>query len=159
MQQYSEGFKQSLIQKSLQPGGPSLVSLAVKNGVPISKVYSWKRNYASESKMKNKSKHTPENKLEIIIETASLSENELGEYLRKNGLHSTDLTRWKDECLSAMKNVGRPALNPALAKSKKKEKELQKNLNRKDKALAEMAARVVLLKKTQLLFADTEEDE
>ena len=40
-----------------------------------------------------------------------------------------------------------------------KAKELQKNLRRKDKALAEMAARVILLKKTQLLYADEEDDE
>ena len=40
-----------------------------------------------------------------------------------------------------------------------KEKELQKDLHRKEKALAEMTARIVLLKKTQLLFADEEGDE
>ena len=109
--------------------------------------------------MKNQKKWTAEKKLQVIIETISLNENELGEYLRKNGLHSSDLKEWKRDCLSGMKDVGRPKLDPALVKSKKKEKELQKDLRRKEKALAEMTARIILLKKTQLLFQDEEDDE
>ena len=61
--------------------------------------------------------------------------------------------------MSGMKVVGRPKLDTEVAKLKTKEKELQRDLRRKEKALAEMAARVILLKKTQLLFADDEEDE
>ena len=109
--------------------------------------------------MKNQKKWTAEKKLQVIIETISLNENELGEYLRKNGLHSSDLKEWKRDCLSGMKDVERPKLDPALVKSKKKEKELQKDLRRKEKALAEMTARIILLKKTQLLFQDEEDDE
>ena len=158
MQHYSKEFKQSIIQKSLLPGAPSLRSIAIDNGIVITTAYGWKNKYANQSKMK-KSKWTAEQRFQIIIETSSLSENELGEYLRKNGLHSSDIANWKKEFLSGVKSVGRPKLDPELVKSKKKQKELQKNLNRKDKALAEMAARVVLLKKTQLLFPDEEDDE
>ena len=159
MQQYPEDFKRSIIQKSLTPGGPSLRSLAIENGLVPTTVYGWKNKYAKYSFMKNLKKWPAEKRLQVIIETSALSENELGEYLRKNGLHSSDLKEWKDNFYSAQKNVGRPKLNPELAKSKKKEKELQKDLHRKEKALAEMTARIVLLKKTQLLFADEEGDE
>ena len=158
MQHYSEEFKQSIIQKSLLPGGPSLRSLALNNGLIPTTVYSWKYKYANHSKMK-KSKRTAEQRLQIIIETSSLSESQLGEYLRKNGLHSSDIDIWTKEFLSGVKTVGRPKLDPELEKSKNKEKELQKNLRRKDKALAEMAARVILLKKTQLLYVGEEDDE
>jgi transposase-like protein len=159
MQHYSEEFKRSIIQKSLLPGGPSLRSLALDNGLILTTVYGWKKKYANQSIMKNSKKWTAEKKLQAIIETSSLSENELGEYLRKNGLHSSDLEEWKQSFYSSQVSVGRPKLDPELAKSKTKEKELQKNLRRKDRALAEMTARVVLLKKTQLLFGDEEDDE
>lgn len=159
MQHYSEEFKQSIVQKSLLPGGPSLRSLAKDNDLAVTTVYGWKRKYANQSSMKKSKKISPEKRFQILIETSSLSESDLGEYLRKNGLHSFDLDQWKKDCMSGMKTAGRPKLDPELTKSKNKEKELQKDLRRKEKALAEMAARVVLLKKTQLLFADEEDDE
>ena len=159
MQQYSEEFKRSIIQKSLLPGGPSLRSLAIENGLIVTTVYGWKNKYAKHYSMKNSKKWPPEKKFQTLIETSSLSEHDLGEYLRKNGLTSSDLEEWKKDCMSGMKVVGRPKLDPAVAKLKTKEKELQRDLRRKEKALAEMAARVILLKKTQLLFTDDEEDE
>jgi transposase-like protein len=159
MQQYSENFKHQIIQKVLAPGSESLSRIAKDHGLATTTVYGWKQKYANQSNMKNSKKWTPEKRLQAIIETSSLSENELGEYLRKNGLRSSDLKEWKASCLSGMKAVGRQKLDPKLAQSKNKEKELQKDLRRKEKALAEMAARVILLKKTQLLFADEEDDE
>jgi len=159
MQHYSDEFKRSIIQKSLLPGGPSLRSLAIKNDLILTTVYGWKKKYANQSIMKTSKKWTAEKKLQVIIETSTLSENELGEYLRSNGLHSSDLDQWKQNFYSSQISAGRPKLDPELAKSKTKEKELQKDLRRKEKALAEMTARVVLLKKTQLLFGEEEDDE
>jgi hypothetical protein len=159
MRQYSDEFKQAIIQKCLLPGGPSITQIARENGLVIKTVYGWKAKYANQSIMKNIKNWTPEKKLEVVIETASLTENELGEYLRKNGLHSSDIENFKNDFMKGIKSVGRPKLDPELIKSKKKEKELQKDLRRKEKALAEMAARIVLLKKTQLLFADEEDYE
>ena len=55
--------------------------------------------------------------------------------------------------------MGRPKLDPELVELRAKEKELSRDLKRKDKALAEMAARIVLLKKSNLFFGGTEDDE
>ena len=160
MQHYSEEFKKSIIQKSLLPGGPSLRSLANKNGLVATTVYGWRNKYAKESKMKNTTlKWTAEKRLEAIIETSPLSENKQGEYLRKNGLHSSDLEQWKEDFYSSQGKVGRPKSDPEIFKLKKDKKILEKNLKRKDQVLAEMSARVILLKKTQLLFADEEGNE
>ena len=91
MHHYSEEFKRSIVQKSLLPGGPSIVTLAKKNGLIVTTVYAGKRKYANHSLIKNLNKWTAEKKLQVIIETSLLNENELGEYLRKNGIHSSDL--------------------------------------------------------------------
>ncbi len=109
---------------------------------------------------KSKSEFCPEEKLQIIIETASLKDNQLGDYLRKKGLHSSQLEEWKQEAFAGMKSSpGRPKKDSELVESKNKEKRLEKELHRKDRALAEMSARIILLKKSRLIWGDAEEDE
>jgi trans-2-enoyl-CoA reductase len=88
-----------------------------------------------------------------------MNENEIGEFLRSNGLHANELEEWKQLFYSALKPVGRPKLDPELVELRADKKELEKDLKRKDKALAEMSARVILLKKSHLLFGVNEEDE
>ncbi|GAB4411107.1 MAG: hypothetical protein OHK0056_14730 [Bacteriovoracaceae bacterium] len=159
MKRFSEEFKDSIIQKSCLPGGPTLAYLAQKHDLPVSTLYGWKRKYAKHSGMSKSNKWTPEQKLEAIIKTASMNENELGEYLRKNGLHSSELEQWREEFMKGVKGPGRPKKDPELAKAEAESKQLKKELRRKEKALAEMSARVILLKKSQEIFGDDEEDE
>lgn len=156
---YSSDFKQSVVQKITTPGGPSAAEMAKKLGVHYTSVYGWVKDYANTASMKKLKDWTPEAKLEAIAKTFSMSENELGEFLRTNGLHSTEIDEWKKEFYSAQKSAGRPKLDPELAALRAKEKELSKDLKRKDRALAEMSARIILLKKSRLLFGETEEDE
>jgi transposase len=160
---YSELFKQRAVQQSLLPGSPGLNATANKIGIPTSTLFDWKKKYANNVSMK-KTKSvagswTPEKKLQVIIETSSLSENELGEYLRKHGLHSSDIKEWKEECLSGFKSRGRPKKDPEFFELRKEKKDLERDLRRKEKALAEMSARVILLKKSQEIFGEIEEDE
>lgn len=109
---------------------------------------------------KNKATNwTPEQKLQAIIETSNLDEHQLGEYLRKHGLHSSTIEEWKQIIFNGLKPVGRPKKDPEVVELRNKEKKLKKELNRKNKALAEISARVVLLKKSQEIFGEEEEDE
>jgi transposase len=156
---YSVEFKQSVVQKITTPGGPTTAEMAKKLGVHYTSVYGWIKNHANTSSMKKSKDWTPEAKLEAIIKTATMSENELGEFLRTNGLHSAELDQWKADFYSSQKSAGRPKLDPELVELRAKEKELSKDLKRKDRALAEMSARVILLKKSRLIFGETEEDE
>jgi transposase-like protein len=156
---YSPEFKQSVVRKISTPGGPSAAQLAKELGVHYTSIYAWVKDYANTSSMKKSKEWTPEAKLEAIIKTATMNENELGEFLRANGLHSNQIKEWKQEFYTAQKSAGRPKLDPELVELRAKEKELSKDLKRKDRALAEMSARVILLKKSRLLFGETEEDE
>jgi transposase len=156
---YSQEFKQSIVQKATSPGGQSIMELSRKTGVHNTSIRYWIRTYANTSTMKKSKVWTPEAKFEALMKTAGMSENELGEFLRSNGLHSTELAEWKQEFLSSQKSAGRPRIDPELAALKVKEKELEKDLKRKDRALAEMSARVILLKKSRLLWGESEEDE
>lgn len=156
---YSPEFKQSVVQKISTPGGPSVTEMSKNLGIHYTSIYSWIKDHANSGSMKKSKEWTPEAKLEAIIKTATMSENELGEFLRTNGLHSTEIDQWKKDIYSAQKSAGRPKIDPELAALRAKEKELSKDLKRKDRALAEMSARVILLKKSRLLFGEIEEDE
>jgi transposase len=156
---YSPEFKQSVVRKISTPGGPSAAQLAKELGVHYTSIYGWVKDYANTSSMKKSKEWTPEAKLEAIIKTVAMNENELGEFLRANGLHSNQIKEWKQEFYTAQKSAGRPKLDPELVELRAKEKELSKDLKRKDRALAEMSARVILLKKSRLLFGETKEDE
>lgn len=158
---YSVKFKQEAVKKYLNRGIKTIEEVAEELNISSRNLYRWIKifNGPEMNNTTTKGKKSPEEKLKIIIETGSLKENERGEYLRKNGLHSQEIEKWKNDFIGAIKWPGRPRKDEEVTSLKKKEKELQKELNRKEKALAEMAARVVLLKKSQEIFGEIEEEE
>jgi len=156
---YSEDFKQSVVQKILMPGGPKVMGLSKIIGVHSTSIRKWIKIYGKSQSMNKSIEWSPENKLEVIIKTATMSENELGEFLRENGLHLADIERWKQDIYSSLKAVGRPRIDPELVQLRNKEKELSKDLRRKDRALSEMSARVILLKKSHAIFGEPEDGE
>ena len=143
----------------MMPGGPTIMQIAEKNGLHHSSVRNWIKIYANHSSMKKSKEWSPERKLMAVAQSLTMTENEIGEFLRSNGLHTNELEEWKQLFYSSLKPVGRPKLDPELVELRADKKVLEKDLKRKDKALAEMSARVILLKKSHLLFGVNEEDE
>ena len=87
-------------------------------GVHYTSIYGWVKDHANTSSIKKSKEWTPESKLAEIIKTTTMNENELGEFLRTNGLHSTEIKQWKKVIYSAQKSSGRPKLDPELVKKK-----------------------------------------
>ena len=87
----------------------------------------------------------------MVLEAANLTEEALGELLRREGLHEETLVEWKAVMLEALSPRPRDT-------NAKRVLELERELLRKDKALAETAALLVLQKKLQLLFPADEDD-
>jgi hypothetical protein len=94
------------------------------------------------------------------LETASLNEAELAQYCRSKGLFVEQVAQWRDVCQQA--NAVPGERNRELreqSKSDRKEiKQLKKDLQRKEKALAEAAALIILRKKAQAIWGEPEED-
>ena len=91
-------------------------------------------------------------KLQAVVAYDGLEESEQGQYLRSHGLYSVDIERWREEMLEA--------LNRKPKKRDPKERrirELESELRRKEKALAETAALLVLKKKAQEIWGDPED--
>ena len=98
---------------------------------------------------------TPEDKLRIVIEAARLVGDELGALLRREGIHEATLEEWRTTALEALT----PGLKqPHRTGPAKRINELERQLHRKDKALAEAAALLLLQKKVQALWAVADDD-
>lgn len=159
-QRFSKEFKEAIVKKLISRGGKTIEEFCNENNLAISTVSRWQSECANVLEMKSKkdkSKYSAEKILKIISETYSLSEEDLGIYLRKNGLHSNQLTEWRSSFLSS---INQPKANPHKKDERDvKIKDLEKNLRKKDAALAEVSALLILQKKANLLWPSPNEDE
>lgn len=161
MSQYNESFKRSTIEKLLAPNSIGAYKLASSLGVPVATLYDWKRKFASGVNVKKKKldQLTREEKLDVLIKTSTMTENDLGAYLRERGLHSSDLLAIREEMINGPKDHKQSKNDPELIKLRQTVAKTEKDLKRKDRALAEMAARVVLLKKSHEIWGEPEDEE
>jgi transposase len=95
----------------------------------------------------------------VVLEAASLSEEDLGEFLRVKGLHQAQLDEWREQLTKAAAGVfGSSGRTRKTSPEAKRIRELEKELRRKDKALAETAALLVLKKKVDAIWGDVDDD-
>ena len=156
--EYPEKFKAKMVQKLTAPGAPSATALSEEVGVPQPTLSKWVREAgrvgamgkSKRTKGKRPQDWTAEEKLGAVVEAASLSEEDLGTFLRHRGLHQTHLRQWREQIVAGLKAPRSRKASPEA----KRVRELERELRRKDKALAETAALLVLKKKVQAIWGD-----
>ena len=160
MSNYSHTIKEAMVMKLTSPGAPSASSLAQKVDIHQATLSRWVREYAKVGeaggvmKEKRPLDWTAEEKLDAILKYEGLEEEEKGRYLREKGLHSIHIQRWRDQIIEGLKALKSGKRDP---RDKKKIRELEKELDRKEKALAETAALLVLKKKAHAIWGDRED--
>jgi len=165
MNRYSPEHKESVIQKMMPPHNISISRLVEETGISDVTLYNWRKQARIEGVAvpadgKNPEKWSSEDKFSIVLEAASLNEAELSEYCRKKGLFAEQIADWRKACLQANANSIAQAKvqREQSKKDRKKIKQLERELNRKEKALAETAALLVLKKKAQAIWGDGEDE-
>jgi len=100
-------------------------------------------------------KWNPEAKLKAVVDTTNLVESELGAYLRREGLYSNQVAEWRAQFLENF------TPKEKFAKDKRDDhiRVLEREILRKDKALAEASALLILEKKVALIWGKKDEDE
>lgn len=166
MRHYSAELKDTMVQKLCSPGGPSALQLSKSTGISQTALSRWKRQAGGLRAVKDKRPQdwTLEEKLQAILQSQGLSGEEYGAFLRRKGLHSSDLEQWMKEVTAAVNAAskparGRPRKDPELVAALEENKQLKSDLRRKEKALAEQTALVILQKKVQELWGKDEDDE
>jgi transposase len=165
MPQYSEEFKEHAIRKMMPPNALSVAQVSRETGVSDVTLYNWRNRFRHEGKAvpadpSNPENWSGENKLAVVIETAALNEEELAEYCRSKGLYVEQIAGWRDAA-AAGAETQRPlsrAERHEFQQERKKNRRLAKELRRKEKALAETAALLVLQKKAREIWGDPEDD-
>lgn len=164
MARYTKEFKSTIIQRMMPPQNESAEAISRETGIPESTLYSWKKTarskgYAMPAGEQESERWSAQDKFLIVVEIVGLSEAELAEYCRSKGLYVEQVQTWRDACMQANGGVAQrlTELQKDLRKTEKEKKKLEQELRRKDAALAETAALLVLRKKAHAIWGDGED--
>ena len=160
---YSEAFKAKMVKKMLGPNSRSASALSTQVGVSQATLSRWLREVPTVPRMsktngKKKTKRwTVLEKLRVVVEASQLSNEELGAFLRREGLHEAQLEQWREAAAEALAGGRRPKGRKA-SREAKRIKELEREVRRKDKALAEASALLILKKKAAAIWGGEDDD-
>jgi transposase len=172
MTTYTTGFKARMVQRMAGREGISATALAKEVGVSQNTLSRWLREASvagvTMAAMKKKPSsrrssprgRTAAEKFEIVLKAAALSEDELGAFLRREGIHEAQIEEWRakvaEGATGALKapHAKRSERTPEFRRIK----ELERELLRKDRALAEVTALLALKKKVRELWGDGDDD-
>ena len=148
-------------------------ALAAETGVAQATLSRWLRGAATVApKMARRDKHkkknsppperrpqdwTAEEKVALVLEVAAMPPDELGAFLRRKGVHEAQLAEWRDAMTAALRPPSKRERKAANI-DKHRIRKLEREVARKDKALAEAAALIVLKKKAQAIWGDEDDD-
>lgn len=163
MPRYPEEFKRSIVKNILSNSNSSLRQASKENGVPISTVHGWLKRYGDPGNTKEPTKKYPndwtlEERFNILVEIAGLSEEECGIYCRQKGIYQYQLTEWHEIFMKTATDSKNKEELAELKALRAENKALKKELRRKDSALAETSALLILKKKADYLWGEIEED-
>jgi transposase-like protein len=161
---YSEERKEAVLAKMMPPHNRTVADLALEEGISTATLYNWRRDAREQGRLLPRDSNEPEgwsarDKFNAVLETASLSESELAEYCRKRGLYPEQIGRWRRACEGAndRADAAEREHREAVKAEKARSRELERELKRKDAALAETAALLTLRKKAQAIWGDGED--
>ncbi len=164
MARYSSERKAALLKKLLPPINMSVAELARQENISEVTLYNWRKQAkAGGAPVPGDHKLTDEwpaeAKFATVLETAALSEIELSEYCRRKGLYPEQVQQWRQACILGQQSA-RTLQQAEKAQSKadkKRIRQLEQELRRKDKALAEAAALLILQKKLDAYWSSVDE--
>ena len=160
---YPDDQKTRLIERMLPPQNENVPQLSRETGIPKDTLYGWRRQ-AQRARGRvttppagTAERWSAEQKFATVVETAALNEAERGQYGRQRGLYPEQLAAWRRACEQANTGQAVPRLKHAAQADKRRIQELERELRRQDKALAEAAALLVLRKKAEAIGGKDED--
>lgn len=171
--EYAENVRARMVRRMLGPQAATATSLSQETGIPQPTLSRWLRAAASIRTVSSRKPPTPPptetpaappkrpqdwtalERAQAVLAASQLGEEELGEFLRRQGLHREQLDEWK---VALEEALTQPQRSRRASGDAKRIKELEREVARKDKALAETAALLVLKKKMALLWGEEDDD-
>lgn len=149
----------------MPPQNRSVAALAEETGITQATLYNWRKQARAAGVVvpgdgKQSEAWSSADKFRVVVETAGLSETELSEYCRRKGLYVEQISAWREACEQANANAPEQSRREREQEkaSRKRIKQLERELKRKEAALAEAAAILVLRKKAEAIWGKDEDD-
>ncbi len=156
---YPAERKEALLRRMMPPENKIVSALARETGITEQTLYTWRRQLKSQGVAvpgdgKNAEDWPSQDKFAVVLETATLNAAELAQYCRRKGLYAEQIAAWRLACSTANANAAQVSKGQQTQSKddQKRIRSLEKELNRKEKALAEVAALLVLRKKAQAIW-------
>ena len=135
----------------LPPESATLELVAREVGIGAATLGRWREG--AQSRPARGRAWTAAARLEAVITTAALAEAGKSAWCREHGLYPAELDKWRASATAALSEPEEERASPqATRQDRKRIKELERDLLRKDRALAETAALLVLSKKVGAIF-------
>jgi len=162
---YSSERKEAVLRKMMPPHNRPISQLAKEERISEATLYKWRQQARDMGMLMPEGDTSPEgwtarDKFAAVIESASFNEAELAEYCRKKGIYPEQLSRWRSACEHAndWDRERNRQLKKEQNKDRKRIRDLERELRRKEKALAEAAALIVLRKKVKAVWGEHGEE-
>ena len=161
---YSLERKAAVLKRMLPPHSMAIRQLSQEEGISEATLHKWRAEARGKGQLLPDADAGPEgwssrDKFAAVLETAALNEADLSEYCRTRGLYPAQIVAWRSACEQAndWERTSTARLAQATKEEKKRVKDLERDLARKDKALAETAALLVLRKKASAIWGGDED--
>src|SRR3712207_1684774 len=154
----------AVLKKLEPPHAVPLRQLAKDEGISEATLHSWRRDARSKGLLLPDADAGPEawtsrDKFAAVLETAAMNEADLAAYCRQRGLHAEQIQAWRAACEQAndWERASTQRLGQATREERRRVQALERDLARKEKALAEAAALLVLRKNAAAIWGDGED--
>jgi transposase-like protein len=161
---YSKERRAAVLKKLEPPNAVPLRQLAKDEGISEATLHAWRGDARSQGRLLPDADAGPDgwtsrDKFAAVLETAALNEVDLAAYCRQRGLYAEQIQAWRTACEQAndWARASSHRLGQATKDDKKQIKTLERDLARKEKALAEAAALLVLRKNAAAIWGDGED--
>jgi transposase len=153
---YGQAYKDRIVARLLPPESSAIDVVSREAGISMATLERWRAEALADGSGGGSQRWTAAARLQAVITTASMDEATRSAWCREQGLYPAELDAWKQDAIAGL---GEPrAASAAEARDdRRRVKELERELHRKDKALAETAALLVLSKKLSAVFRDGED--
>ncbi len=153
MARYGQVFKERAVARLLPPESSSVVTVARELGVAPATLERWRAQALAEPERQRV--WTATARLDAVIATAALDEAGRSAWCREQGVYPSELESWRQSATAALAEPEEARASPQQTRQHQRRiKELERQLTRKDKALAEAAALLVLSKKLSAIFGE-----
>ena len=155
MARYGQAFKNKAVARLLPPESAALELVAREVGIGAGTLERWRED--AQSRPARGRAWTAGARFEAVVTTAAMNEAAKSAWCREHGVYPAELDKWRVSCTTALADPEDARASPqATRASAKRIKELERELLRKDRALAETAALLVLSKKVGAIFSKGE---